>query len=120
MQWCHPPHTSVQVLENGEWPAEFPFGPEAFGRYDEDNDAAFYSFPRFVTHIDDAAIQSLTDYYAQVMHCSCVGHTTPSVQVFPKGGGDNVALLDICSSWVSHYPKDYKAGRISGTLHGQA
>lgn len=26
----------------------------------------FYSFPRFVTHIDDNAIQSLTDYYAQV------------------------------------------------------
>ncbi len=63
--------TSAQVLENGEWPSEFPFGPEAFARYDEENDAVFYSFPRFVTHIDDNAIQSLTDYYAQV--CDVLG-----------------------------------------------
>jgi hypothetical protein len=25
-----------------------------------------------------------------------------------------VALLDICSSWISHYPKGYTAGRITG------
>jgi hypothetical protein len=34
--------------------------------------------------------------------------------VFPPSGGKDAALLDICSSWVSHYPEGYTAGRISG------
>lgn len=25
-------------------------------------------------------------------------------------------MLDMCSSWISHYPKGYKLGRISGGL----
>lgn len=35
-------------------------------------------------------------------------------EVFPASGRDDVALLDICSSWVSHYPEGYTAGRVSG------
>lgn len=35
-------------------------------------------------------------------------------KVFPLSGKDDVALLDLCSSWISHYPKDYRAGRIAG------
>lgn len=88
-----------QVLDNPGWPEKFPFGPEAFERYDESPDTEFYSYPRFVTHIDDNAIKSLTDYYAKV---------------FPPSGNKDVAILDICSSWVSHYPKGYTAGKISG------
>ena len=50
----------MQVLENVNWPAEMPFGPEDFARYDESKDDIFYSQPRFVTHIDDGAIGALT------------------------------------------------------------
>lgn len=62
-------------------------------------DTDFYSYPRFVTHIDDAAIDALTDFYATS---------------FPTSGGADTALLDICSSWISHYPQGYTAARIAG------
>ena len=52
-----------------------------------------------MTHIDDAAIGALTDFYASA---------------FPPSGAPGTALLDICSSWISHYPKGYKADRIAG------
>ena len=35
-------------------------------------------------------------------------------QVLPPSGTKDAAILDMCSSWVSHYPKGYKLGRISG------
>ena len=34
--------------------------------------------------------------------------------MFPASGQKDVALLDVCSSWISHYPEGYEAGRISG------
>ena len=45
----------------------------------------FYSVPRFVTHIDDQAIQALTEYYSEVL---------------PPSNTPGVAILDMCSSWV--------------------
>jgi hypothetical protein len=50
-------------------------------------DCEVFMQPRFVTHIDDGAIASLTKYYRRTL---------------PAGG----AVLDICSSWISHLPKD--------------
>ena len=93
------PTTPESILEDPQFPAEFPFRADAFERYDEGSDTDFYSYPRFVTHIDDAAIEALTDYYSQV---------------FPPSGSQDKALLDICSSWISHFPKGYTAGKISG------
>ncbi len=49
-----------QVLDDPKWPAKWPFRPEDFNRYDEEKDTVFYSVPRFVTHIDDYAINALT------------------------------------------------------------
>ena len=89
----------AKVLIDPKYPDEFPFGANEMARYDESSDLIFYSQPRFVKHIDDDAIGALTKYYAKV---------------FPPSGSEDVALLDVCSSWISHYPKDYKAGRISG------
>lgn len=37
-------------------------------------------------------------------------------EVLPAAGSKDAAVLDICSSWVSHYPEGYTAGRISGML----
>ena len=59
----------------------------------------FYSSPRFVTHINDPAIYALTKFYASV---------------FPPSNTPGAVLLDMCSSWVSHYPKGYKQDRIVG------
>jgi SAM-dependent methyltransferase len=63
----------------------WPYTPSDFTRQDSSPDTSFYSSPRFVTHIDDAAISSLQSYYATVL---------------PTKG----RILDFCSSWISHYP----------------
>ncbi|XP_010940093.1 uncharacterized protein [Elaeis guineensis] len=88
-----------QVLKNVEWPEKFPFKDEDFARFDESPDSLFYSEPRFVTHIDDPAIRALTNYYSKV---------------FPPSNSPGVCLLDLCSSWVSHYPAGYRQDRIVG------
>ena len=35
-------------------------------------------------------------------------------QTLPKSGSPNAAVLDICSSWISHFPADYKLDRVAG------
>ncbi|XP_047249779.1 uncharacterized protein LOC107877980 isoform X8 [Capsicum annuum] len=88
-----------QVLKNVEWPKQFPFKDEDFQRFDESSDTLFYEMPRFVTHIDDQAISALTKYYSEVL---------------PSRNTPGVAILDMCSSWVSHYPSGYKQERMVG------
>ena len=61
----------------------------------ESPDGQFYEQPRFVTHIDDGAIDSIRDYYDYVM--------TPQAD-----------LLDLCSSWISHLPTELELGRVAG------
>jgi len=80
------------------WPDEPPFKPEDFLRADQQDDGSFYAIPRLVYHIDEAAVASLTQYYRRFI---------------PKGS----EVLDICSSWVSHYPLEFPTvmKRISGT-----
>jgi SAM-dependent methyltransferase len=68
---------------------------QAFQRYDESPDAAFYAMPRLVTHIDDHAITAVTQLYREY---------------FPPGGD----VLDLMSSWVSHLPPDVKYQRVVG------
>ena len=70
------------------WPEEWPFPPQAFKRQDETDDGNFYAEPRLVYHIDEGAVRALTNYYKSEI----------------KPGS---AILDICSSWVSHYPSDF-------------
>jgi SAM-dependent methyltransferase len=59
----------------------FPAG--FFDRTDAHPDAEFYAMDRFVTHIDDGAIAAVGDLYREL-----------------GIGGD---VLDLCSSWVSHF-----------------
>ena len=72
-----------------------PFPPEFFHRIDESRDELFYGEPRFVTHIDDATIEALTELYRELI---------------PAG----VAVLDLMSSWVSHLPDDAEYSRVAG------
>ena len=76
------------VLKNPKFPAEWPYSDADFKRMDENDDEVFYEQPRLVTHIDDKAIAALTEYYAK--------------EISP--GSD---ILDICSSWISHFPADF-------------
>lgn len=41
--------------------------PEAFVKQDRTPDALFYEQPRFVTHIDDAAIEAVTAIYRKLL-----------------------------------------------------
>ena len=85
-----------KVLESPKWPNEWPYSPEDFKRMDESDDSIFYDYPRFVYHIDEPAVEALTKYYQSNF----------------KDGED---VLDICSSWVSHFPTDgWKGGNVVG------
>lgn len=68
---------------------------EAVQRLDESPDEEFYLEPRFVTHIDDLAIATVTQIYRNY---------------FPPGG----AILDLMGSWVSHLPEEVKYRRVVG------
>ena len=72
-----------------------PFEEGHFRRVDESDDSSFYSLPRLVTHIDDAAIGALREHYTKYL---------------PRQG----RLLDLMSSWVSHYPEDLESERVAG------
>ena len=91
----------MQVLEQAEWPEKFPFRDEMFSCFDESSDGTFYATPRFVEHIDKNAIKSIKQHYD-----SC----------FPSAAEDRAktSVLDMCSSWISHYPEGFSAGRVAG------
>jgi len=59
-----------------------------FGRLDPYNDGIFYTIPRLVYHLDEPAVVALTQYYRRSI---------------PPGSD----ILDVCSSWVSHYPTEF-------------
>jgi len=62
-----------------------------------DPDREFYSYPRFVNHVDDSFISSLTELYRNRLR---PGST----------------VLDLMSSWVSHLPEEVKYEKVVG--HG--
>ena len=59
------------------------FAPGFFARVDGGDDAVFYATPRLVTHIDDGAIRAVGDLYQEL--------------------GIDGDVLDLMSSWVSHF-----------------
>lgn len=66
-------------------------------KLDETDDALFYDYPRFVTHVDDGFIQQLTDLYRERLK--------PGTRIF-----------DMMSSWVSHLPEEMTFAHVEG--HG--
>lgn len=65
-----------------------------FSRADESNDAIFYSIPRLVTHIDDDAIAAVGELYEEL--------------------GIDGDVLDLMSSWVSHFRTTPRHLRVLG------
>ena len=72
---------------------EFPTG--FFDRIDTQPDGEFYRQPRFVQHIDQVTIDALTEWYGEFLF-------------------DGADVLDLMSSWVSHYPPQLTLGRVAG------
>ncbi len=70
------------------------FPERFFDRADETDDGAFYAFPRLVTHIDDAAIAAVGELYREL-----------------EIDGD---VLDLMSSWVSHFAAPPRHLRVLG------
>lgn len=88
-----PPAAPLQLIPGGSafmWPDEFPLPPQAFSRQDESDDADFYQETRLVHHFGDAPREVLTRHYSEIL---------------PRGPRCHV---DLCSSWVSHLPTEYR------------
>jgi SAM-dependent methyltransferase len=66
-------------------------------KLDRSDDAAFYSVPRFVTHVDTGFIDRLTQLYRDRLR--------PDTEIF-----------DLMSSWVSHLPSELSFSHVEG--HG--
>ena len=71
--------------------------PQDRSKLDSTDDALFYDYPRFVTHVDRRFIQQLTELY----------------QLKLRSGS---RILDLMSSWVSHLPENMQFEEVVG--HG--
>ncbi|MGA9381233.1 MAG: methyltransferase domain-containing protein [Phormidium sp.] len=71
--------------------------PNQRTKLDDTDDSFFYSFPRFVTHVDARFIQQLTDLYQERLK-------------------PNTRIFDMMSSWVSHLPDEIEFAHVEG--HG--
>ncbi len=58
--------TVEDVLRSPKWPEKWPFTNADFRRMDETDDEIFYESPRLVYHIDDGAVNALTEYYVRI------------------------------------------------------
>ena len=90
------PDTMVaHALDKTVYPAQWPYTARDFFRLDGSDDAEFYAEPKLVKHLEDQTLAALTRFYAAV---------------FPKDQAFDA--LGICSSWISHYPKEPKPYQI--------
>jgi SAM-dependent methyltransferase len=71
------------------------FRPEFFRRQDESADPLFYDMPRLVVHIDEQAVDAVTEYLGEVLPVGAV-------------------VLDLMSSWRSHLPEDHAVSTLVG------
>ena len=75
--------------------APCPFDPSDFMRQDESDDVLFYEYPRLVVHIDDPAIEAVGELFKE---------TIPP----------NSVVLDLMSSWRSHWPGGHPKADMVG------
>ncbi|KAE9364807.1 hypothetical protein N431DRAFT_550206 [Stipitochalara longipes BDJ] len=90
-----PSRYTIKALPRSLYPTPLTYTPADFLRQDESSDSEWYAHPRFVQHIDDPAIAALKSYYSTIIK-------------------PNHTVLDICSSWVSHFPVDLKPQSMIG------
>jgi len=68
----------------------------SFARLDSTPDTIFYKEARFVEHVDEQAVKSMTTYISDTF----LQH--------------NDSVLDLCSSWTSHIRSDIQLKRVAG------
>mmetsp|Transcript_45513 Transcript_45513/g.91871 ORF Transcript_45513/g.91871 Transcript_45513/m.91871 type:complete len:270 (+) Transcript_45513:59-868(+) len=78
-----------------KWPETWPYTSADLTPMDPMNDQLFYTLPKFVHHAAKESRDALTKYY------ECVLPTAPATSV-----------LDLCSSWTSHYPGSWKPAGV--------
>jgi len=111
---CTPPalaavsssESAARVLLGVDWEEEPPYTREDFRRLDESDDSRFYDEPKLVYHIDEPAVRATTAFYGSLFK-----------EVAERRYGSDSAkldVLDLCSSWVSHYPPSVAFGRAAG------
>jgi len=99
------PNSPISLALNAQhnWTQEeWPYTEEDFSRMDESPDTSMYAEPRFVNHLDESSLARLTNVYGTL---------------FASAGKPDFSVLDLCSSWVSHFPQDMpKEARV--VVHG--
>jgi hypothetical protein len=104
-----PPSYNVRPYKPSNPDGLFPYSPQDMRPMDPSPDTSFYSVPRFVTHIDDNAIVQLKQYYD-----ACLPQGTLESD---KVSARKRSILDICSSWISHYPP--RIATAASTIDGE-
>lgn len=98
------PNTPVSLClpAQHDWsPTAWPFKDSDFSRMDESPDMQMYAEPRFVPHLDESSLLRLRNVYSAAFEAVSPGFS----------------VLDLCSSWISHYPEVFLAGaRVA--VHG--
>lgn len=72
------------------FPETYPFNEKDFSRFNNADDSVYYAKPQFKYGVDAGAIAALTHYYNTTITKS------------------KLNVLDVGSSWVSHYPREFK------------
>jgi SAM-dependent methyltransferase len=86
---AHPSFSAVTRIGHGN-------GDKAFSRLDESDDRVFYAVDRFVSHLDDMALETARKIIDTLV-----------VE-------DNPVILDLMASWDSHIPERLRSSRIVG------
>jgi ubiquinone/menaquinone biosynthesis C-methylase UbiE len=114
---------SICTFDESDFPGtvgDWPYDDQDMMRFDNTDDSAFYDIPRFVKHIDDGAIEALTSFYrsefASLQEAKKKKKATTKDATTTTSALD---ILDLCSSWISHYPEattsdSIQYGRVVG------
>ena len=86
-----------RALDGYEWPAAFPYSEADLKPDWAGSDGAFYFLPKLGHHAGDECRASLTEFYGAVLP--------------PSGADGGASVLDLCSSFTSHYPSGWKGAR---------
>jgi len=89
------PTRATNALSNMVWPEDWPYTEKDLKPQDSFRDEFFYLLPKLVQHAAEDARARLTEYYDFVLPSSGTG-----------------SVLDLCSSWTSHYPAGWKGQRV--------
>jgi len=88
------PVSLAMSAQHGWTSSEWPYTDDDFKRFDESPDTVMYEAPRFVNHLDDLSLSRLTGAY----------------RAFFMAAKPGFSVLDMCSSWVSHFPGELLDG----------